>query len=110
MQKFLKPGQFLLETKYFTSIVTNPPDKNRRQAVFIEALETLQDFRIYYGRYLDKDVKCQRCGANIERHHEKRTDVNIATQMLVDAFQNRFQVALLVTGDSDLVGTIEAIH
>src|SRR5690606_33156646 len=40
---------------------------------------------------------------------EKMTDVNIATAMLVDAFADRFDVALLVSGDSDLVPPIQAI-
>ena len=40
---------------------------------------------------------------------EKKTDVNIASHMLVDAFANRFDIAYLVSGDSDLVPPIEMI-
>jgi uncharacterized LabA/DUF88 family protein len=36
------------------------------------------------------------------------TDVNIATSMLIDAFRDRFDVALMVTGDSDLVPPLRA--
>lgn len=43
----LKPDQRLLFTKYFTSRIKDPPDKQRRQSTFIEALETLNDFRIF---------------------------------------------------------------
>jgi uncharacterized LabA/DUF88 family protein len=38
------------------------------------------------------------------------TDVNIATQMLIDAYQDNFDMAMLISGDSDLVPPIRAIH
>lgn len=37
------------------------------------------------------------------------TDVNIATELLVDAFANRFDVALLISADSDLVPPVRAV-
>lgn len=43
-------------------------------------------------------------------HEEKMTDVNIATQLLEDAFQDRFDTALLVSGDSDLTPPIQRIR
>lgn len=38
------------------------------------------------------------------------TDVNIATEMLVDAFEDQFDTAIVVSGDSDLVPPIRAIR
>ena len=38
------------------------------------------------------------------------TDVNIAVELMTDAFQDRFDVALLITADSDLVGPINAVQ
>jgi uncharacterized LabA/DUF88 family protein len=38
------------------------------------------------------------------------TDVNIACQLLSDAFQDNFDVAILITGDSDLVPPIKHVH
>lgn len=37
---------------------------------------------------------------------EKGTDVNLACHLLVDAFQNRFDLALVLSGDSDLAEPI----
>ena len=37
------------------------------------------------------------------------TDVNIATHLLVDAFQNKYDKAILISGDSDLVPPIQMI-
>ena len=38
------------------------------------------------------------------------TDVNIATQIIIDAYQDRYDMAMLISGDSDLVPPIKAIH
>ena len=38
------------------------------------------------------------------------TDVNIATQILIDAYQDNFDMAMLISGDSDLVPPIKAVH
>ena len=38
------------------------------------------------------------------------TDVNIATQMLIGAYQDQYDTAMLISGDSDLVPPIREIH
>ncbi len=105
----LKPNQEVAELKYFTSRVSNNPDKQKRQSSYIEALES-QGIRIYYGHYQKDLVECKRCGNIWPNYNEKMTDVNIATQMLVDAYQDKYDMAMLVSGDSDLVPPIRAIH
>lgn len=105
----LERHQTLVATKYFTTIVTKPQDKHVRQATFLEALRTLSNFTIHYGHFLQDDVTCSRCKHTYTTHHEKMTDVNIAVELMCDAFQDQFDVALLVSGDSDLVGPIEAV-
>jgi uncharacterized LabA/DUF88 family protein len=110
VSSLLKPYQHLTETKYFTTIVEVPDDKKKRQLAFLEALGTLSDFKIFYGHFLSDRVECSRCGHIHVAHHEKMTDVNIAVEMLTDAFTDRFDVALLITADSDLVGALRAIR
>lgn len=58
----LKPGQTLQKTKYFTSRIIVPPAKAKRQATYIEALETLDRFEIFYGKYQLNDRVCPKCG------------------------------------------------
>ena len=106
----LKPNQTLIETKYFTSLVTSPLDKSRRQATFLEALGTLPALSIHYGHYLADTVVCRQCGHTYTTHHEKMTDVNIATEMLSDAFTDRFDTALLCSADSDLVAPVQQVR
>ena len=106
---FIKYNQELIEIKYFTSRVGNNPDKQKRQATYIEALETT-NVKVLYGHYQTSSIQCKRCGNNWPTYNEKMTDVNIATQMLIDAYQDRFDMAMLISGDSDLVPPIKAIH
>jgi len=109
----LKPGQSLIGTKYFTSRVSSTPrdpNKSDRQNAYLEALETLADVDIFYGHYLEKTVTCFTCGAEWQLPEEKMTDVNIAVEMTVDAFQGRWDTALLISGDSDLTAPIMNIR
>ncbi len=106
----LKPGQVLVSVKYFTSIISQPADRHDRQAVYLGALHTLPNFHTHYGHYLEDTVTCQSCGHTYRVYHEKMTDVNIAVEMMTDAFQDRFDVALLVSADSDLVAPVRAVR
>lgn len=38
------------------------------------------------------------------------TDVNIATAMMVDAFQDQYDMDMLISGDSDLTPPIREVH
>jgi len=49
--QLLKPSQALVATKYFTTVINQPDDKHKRQAVFLDALQTLPDFHLYYGQF-----------------------------------------------------------
>ncbi|NUM70490.1 MAG: NYN domain-containing protein [Ignavibacteriaceae bacterium] len=105
----LKENQELSEIKYFTSRVSNNPDKQKRQSIYIEALES-KNIKIYYGHYQRDKIGCERCGNVWPNYNEKMTDVNIATQILLDGYKDKYDMAMLVSGDSDLVPPIKAIH
>lgn len=40
-------------------------------------------------------------------HEEKETDVRIATQIVVDAYERNYDIAIIVSADSDMVPAIE---
>ena len=109
-EQFLKSNQVLIETKYFTAIVKYPDDKRRRQQVFLEALQTIPNLSIFYGHFLSDTITCQHCGHAYTTHHEKMTDVNISVELMKDAFQDRFDIAFLISADSDLVSPIRSIQ
>lgn len=108
--QFLKPNQTLVKTKYFTTVVKYPQDKRLRQHVFLEALQTLPNFSIYYGHFLADPVTCRQCGHTYTTHHEKMTDVNISVELMKDAFQDRFDIAFLISPDSDLVSPVRTVR
>lgn len=109
-QNLLKPWQELVSVKYFTSRVRNDPAKEKRQKTYIEAIETLPDCYIYYGNYQLLVETCRACGHTYPYSNEKMTDVNIAVEILSDAYFDKFDMALLITGDSDLIPPINAVH
>jgi uncharacterized LabA/DUF88 family protein len=107
--KLLKSDQKLVATNYFTSRVSSPKDKADRQNTFLEALGTLPKLQIFYGNYQVNKRKCMHCGKIDRVPNEKMTDVNIATEMLTDAFLDKFDTALLISADGDLETPVEKI-
>ena len=106
----LKPGQELVFTKYFTSRVSYPKDKQERQALFLEALQTVDNLTIHYGQFQANPRRCRNCGHRDFVPNEKMTDVNIAVEVLTDAFRNSFDTALLISGDGDLTAPLLSIR
>jgi uncharacterized LabA/DUF88 family protein len=105
----IKDHQSLVAVKYFTSRISKPPDKSKRQSLFLEALESTKKIEIFYGQYLVNTIECKRCGNIFPKPNEKMTDVNIAVEMLTDAFENKYDTALLISADSDLSGPIKKV-
>ncbi len=103
------PGQTLVTTKYFTSRVSGHVGKQKRQSSYLDALDTLPGLQIFYGQYQSHEEQCQKCGFRVLVPNEKKTDVNIATEMMTDAFQDNCDTLILVSADSDLTGPLEAI-
>jgi uncharacterized LabA/DUF88 family protein len=119
--RLVRPPFVLERTKYFTARVSGArpgdspvkaserEDSRRRQALYLEALETIRALEIYEGTYLLKRESCRLCGKSVIRAEEKMTDVSIATEMLTDAFLDRFDSAVVVSADSDLAPPMIAI-
>ena len=108
----LKADQRLVATHYFTARIRdngrNVADQ-KRQATYLEAL-TLQGAQCQFGHYLEKSRECRRCHSTWMDYEEKMTDVNIAIQLLADAFEDAFDVALVISGDSDLTTPVRRIR
>jgi len=112
-EKLLSPRQELIRVRYFTARIVNSPkdpEKIKRQDAYIEALEMLPGVSVHFGKFSPRKRTCFTCGARWNTYEEKMTDVNIAVEMLSDAQDNRFDTAIIVSGDSDLVGPIRAVR
>ncbi|MBI1389056.1 MAG: NYN domain-containing protein [bacterium] len=105
----LKNNQRLIGVKYFTARIKSPDDKRMRQSNYIEALELIPEIEIIYGNYQESTKKCSNCQYEMKYPQEKKTDVNIAVSMVMDAVDDRYDTAMLISGDSDLTPAVEAI-
>ena len=113
--KFLRRARFCYyckhlqaAAKYSTSRVASPPGKVKRQTTYSEAVQTLPDTSLYFGRYQLNTQTRRNCGYVRNAPSEKTTDVNIAVELLQDVFQDAFDTAILISADSDLLAPITA--
>jgi uncharacterized LabA/DUF88 family protein len=109
-ESLLLPSQELVGVKYFTSPINNNRGKQERQNKYFDALRTRPLIEIIFGRFQPDRKECDHCGHPAYHPQEKKTDVNIAVNLICDALEERFDTALLVTGDSDLVPAVEAVR
>jgi uncharacterized LabA/DUF88 family protein len=108
----IKPGQRLEGIHYFTSRILPNGYNSRdmhRQNTYLEALSTFPQVTLHFGRFLNKPQRCRACGTQWGGYEEKMTDVNIAVRLLADAFEDRFDMALLLSADSDLTTPVQQV-
>lgn len=116
----LLPGYDIKQIKYFTSLVvprSEDPQQLDRQMTYLRALKTIPNLEIYYGQFLTHAVRKYLArppaqgAATVEvlDTREKGSDVNLASHLLVDGFDQRYQVAIVVSSDSDLVEPIKLV-
>ena len=104
-----QPHYNIASIKYFTARISNSQHKQKRQNVYLEALETTP-IKIIYGQFRNEETYCKVCGQISYESKEKMTDVNIATNLLMDAQDDSFDVAFIISGDSDLVPPIKLLR
>lgn len=108
-QRLTRPTQVLGNVHYFTAAVRNDPPAQQRQNTYLAALRAHGGVDITLGRYQEKHLACRRCGHTWRSYEEKETDVNIAVTLLADAVDDRFDVALVISADSDLAPAVRTL-
>jgi uncharacterized LabA/DUF88 family protein len=117
----LRPDNIVASIKYFTAKVQprpGDPTQPMRQEIYLRALRTIPNFQIVYGHYLSHIVwmplafpdQGKKPFAQVIKTEEKGSDVNLASHLLVDAFDDAFDCAVLVTGDSDLKTPVRLVQ
>jgi len=117
----LSPRNVVNEIKYFTARVSarpHDPDQPVRQDIYLRALRTLPTVSIIFGTFLTTTVRMRLAqppatgSATVEviKTEEKGSDVNIATHLVHDAHSQRFDVAVVITNDSDLCEPIRIVR
>ena len=124
MCRRLLPDREINRIRYFTArLEPYPHDLNapNRQGIYLRALSTIPNLTIHYGRfshhptiapiypltYSSPSDPPER--VRILKTEEKRSDVNLATMLLIDCFDDDFDEAVVVSNDSDLTLPIEYV-
>ena len=89
-----------------------------RQRIFLRALQTIPDLEIIYGHFLEHPRNMPLASSlpgkprlvKVIKTEEKGSDVNLAAHLIHDGHQGRYEVAILVTNDSDLVEAIKIVR
>jgi uncharacterized LabA/DUF88 family protein len=100
--------------RYFTARVSarpHDPDQPQRQQTYLRALATVPEVEVHFGQFLTHEISMPDAAAwsagrykpvRVMKTEEKGSDVNIATHLLIDAFDDTFDVAVIISNDSDL--------
>lgn len=103
---------------FFTALVKNT-QKKQRQNIYLEVLKKTK-IEIIKGNFIRNEAEyplvpnanemilCEKCNqkndkVKILKTEEKGTDVNLAAQLLIDAFEDKFDIAMVFSNDSDFL-------
>ena len=113
----LRYGDEVHRVRYFTAEVRpsrGDPGAPERQAAYLRALRTLPGVSLHFGYFLVTRPSMPRADGpgrvRVLKYEEKGTDVNLATHLLLDAFDGDCDGALVISNDSDLTEPIRVVR
>ena len=110
------PTHEVTQIRYFTAIVEprGDPQRPARQRLYLRALRTIPVLTIHLGKFMPR-TKIRPLASNptqfvaILDTEEKGTDVNIATYMMLDGYEGRYEQAVVISNDADLALPVSTI-
>ena len=80
----------------------------------MRALRTIPNLKVHKGRFLPKEktrplVGQEKTYVRIHDTEEKGSDVNLAAHLINDAFRKKFEVALVLSQDTDLIEPLRIV-
>jgi uncharacterized LabA/DUF88 family protein len=107
---FIGGSEELVGVDLFTTVPTQNIGKQMRHRQFNRAQEC-HGVNVTHGAFREKQVRCEaHCKGSFSIRIEKQTDVNIALKMLDLAYQDAYDKAILISGDTDLIPAIKLIR
>jgi hypothetical protein len=111
LSQLLLPKHQIVGIKYFTAKVSarpNDPGQPTRQQTYLRALRTVSNLEIIFGHFLAHEIYMPLAGnpnqaVKVIKTEEKGSDVNMAAHLVNDGHRGRYEVAVLITNDSDLL-------
>ena len=118
-ESLLSPQNQIVLIRYFTAPVSGKLDPGQpvRQQIYLRALSTLPHCTIHFGSFLTrvKTRPLENPSSGGPTHvrvldsEEKGSDVNLATHLLNDAWKDSFDVALVLSQDTDLLEPLRIV-
>jgi uncharacterized LabA/DUF88 family protein len=124
----LKPTNQIVAVRYYTARVSGrlSPLGPARQQIYLDALATIPEISVHMGMFLTSEKFAGLVHppqfrptasmpqpwpdvVKVLKVEEKGTDVNLTCHLLLDAFQGNFDVAAVLSNDSDLVEPIRIV-
>lgn len=107
--------------RFFTARVSarsSDPQQPVRQETLFRALRTIPNLTMHFGQFLSSKPMMPLVTplpngtrfVRVIKTEEKGSDVNLATHLLVDAFDNDFDAAVVISDDSDLAEPIRIVR
>jgi uncharacterized LabA/DUF88 family protein len=121
-QRILLPQHQILALNYYTAMISarpNDPDAPNRQSVYLSALKAhIPILKVTLGHFLEHPVKMRLATppligskyATVLKTEEKGSDVNLAIHVLNDAWQDRYDCAVICSNDSDLAESLRLVR
>jgi uncharacterized LabA/DUF88 family protein len=91
----------LIRIFYYDAIVAHKDDpaKNEEQEKYFDSIKTHRFYEVRLGRLIKTE----------EGYKQKGVDVLLAVDMITKAYQNQYDVCVLLGGDDDLVDVVQAV-
>ncbi len=125
-ERMLREDSEIVGIKYFTARVKARPgdtqaaqhQQMQRQQIYLRALATVSNLTIHYGHFMTraatrrcvKDRGGKAAYTEVWITEEKGSDVNLASHLLIDGFRARYDLAVVVSNDSDLKDPIHFVR
>ena len=107
--RFLQPKDQLSGIYYFTALCPWDNSKAQRHEIYMQALKNA-GVNIIRGKFKEVTKKCRGdCKKFYKTYEEKRTDVSIGVKLITFAFVDKFDIAYIISADSDLIPAIEEV-
>lgn len=130
----MMPSFVVDKVAYCTARLAPDPDDptlHIRQDIYLQALSTLSRVQIYEGHFKVNNTRMRRrpedgctcCAAQppackcckgktvpVIKREEKGSDVRLAIELLDDGINGRYDVALVVSGDSDIQPAVDLVR
>ena len=124
IESTLKGAETLTAVRYYTAKRIIPKkvswseerkqeqrESNSRQDIYLNALAQTPNLTVKQQRFSERDpYVCHNCKNEWERFEEKQTDVRIGVDMVADAFRGNFDIAAVLSADTDVIPAIEIVR